>query len=90
MSVSRRNLLASAAVGAGSLALPNIAQAQGSRVLRFMPHADPISLDPVWTTADITRNHGNLVYDQLFGVDENFIPHPQMVAGATTSADGKT
>ncbi len=90
MSLSRRNLLASAAVGAGGLALPNIAQAQGSRVLRFIPHADPISLDPVWTTADITRNHGHMVYDQLFGVDENFKPHPQMVAGATTSADGLT
>ncbi len=89
MSLSRRSLLASAAVGAGALALPNIVQAQASRVLRFMPHADPISLDPVWTTADITRNHGNMVYDQLYGVDENFIPHPQMVAGATTSADGK-
>jgi peptide/nickel transport system substrate-binding protein len=87
MTIRRRSLLAA---GAAALALPNIAQAQGSRVLRFMPHADPISLDPVWTTADITRNHGNMVYDQLFGVDENFQPHPQMVGGVNVSADGKT
>lgn len=90
MTLSRRNLLASAALGATALAAPNLAQAQGSRVLRFIPHADPTSLDPVWTTADITRNHGNMVYDQLYGVDENFKPHPQMLAGATTSADGLT
>ena len=90
MTLSRRSLLASAAVGATALAAPNIVEAQGSRVLRFIPHADPTSLDPVWTTADITRNHGNMVYDQLFGVDDNFKPHPQMVAGVTTSADGLT
>ena len=89
MSLSRRSLLTSAAAGAGALAMPSITQAQGARELRFMPHADPISLDPVWTTADITRNHGNLVYDQLFGVDEDFRPHPQMVGGVNTSADGK-
>ena len=90
MSLSRRSLLTTAAAGAGALAMPAITQAQGARELRFMPHADPISLDPVWTTADITRNHGNMVYDQLFGVDENFVAHPQMVGGIDVSTDGKT
>jgi len=88
MSVSRRKLLATTASAA--LAAPGIVAAQGQRELRFIPHADVTSLDPVWTTADITRNHGNMVYDQLFGFDSSFQPHPQMLAGFTTSADGLT
>jgi peptide/nickel transport system substrate-binding protein len=91
MSITRRRLLAAsgAAIGA-TLAAPSIVAAQGARELRFIPHADLASLDPVWTTADITRNHGNNVYDQLFGFDVEFRPHPQMLAGFTTSADGLT
>lgn len=87
MSIGRRTLFATAAA---SLAAPGIVAAQGQRELRFIPHADVTSLDPVWTTADITRNHGNMVYDQLFGFDAGFQPHPQMLAGFTTSADGLT
>lgn len=90
MSVSRRRFLASSGAAAASLAAPSIVAAQGVREMRFIPHADVSSLDPVWTTADITRNHGNMVYDQLFGFDAGFIPHPQMLAGFTTSADGLT
>ena len=30
-----------------------------------------------------------LVFDTLYGQDNNFQPHPQMVAGHTVSADGK-
>ena len=86
MSVTRRSVLASAS--AITLSAPSIVAAQGQRELRFIPHADVASLDPVWTTADITRNHGNMVYDQLFGFDANFAPHPQMLAGHTVSADG--
>ena len=56
------------------LAAPRIARAQAQRELRFIPHADLASLDPVWTTADITRNHGNMVYDLLYGLDANFQP----------------
>ncbi len=45
-------------------------------------------LDPIWTTAYITRNHGYLVYDTLFGTDENFQVKPQMVERTTVSPDG--
>jgi peptide/nickel transport system substrate-binding protein len=90
MTINRRTFLASTGAAATSLAAPNIVAAQGQRTLRFIPHADVASLDPVWTTADITRNHGNMVYDQLFGFDAGFMPHPQMIAGFTTSADGLT
>ena len=53
-----------------------------------MPQADLKILDPIWTTAYITRNHGYLVYDTLFGTDEQFQVKPQMVDRTTVSPDG--
>ena len=44
---------------------------EGQQTLRFVPQADLKIVDPIWTTAYITRNHGYLVYDTLFGTDEN-------------------
>jgi len=35
-------------------------------------------IDPVVTTADMTINHGYMIYDTLLGVDENFNIRPQM------------
>jgi peptide/nickel transport system substrate-binding protein len=86
----RRDILKSAVAGSALLAAPNVVRAQNARTLRFVPHADPASLDPVWTTADVTRNVSLAVFDTLYGVDKGGVPHPQMAAGATTSADGKT
>src|ERR1700728_1799671 len=86
MRMTRRALLGAAA----ALAAPNIVQAEAARTLRFIPHADLASIDPIWTTADIARNHGNMVYDQLFGLDANFQPRPQMLAGFRVDDDGTT
>ncbi len=47
-------------------------------------------LDPIWTTAYISRSHGYMVYDTLFGLDENFKVQPQMVDTYTMSDDGMT
>jgi len=60
------------------LLAPAYAQAEG-KIIRFIPEADLRSLDPIWTTAYITRNHGYMVYDTLFALDEHFQPQPQMV-----------
>lgn len=46
------------------------------------------TLDPIITTAHITRNHAYMIYDVLVAVDKNFQPQPQM-AGWTVSEDGK-
>lgn len=46
-------------------------------------------LDPIATTAQITRNHGYMIYDTLIGMDENLTPRPQM-ADWTVSPDGLT
>ena len=60
----RRTLLATA----GAAALPSrFAIAQAPRVLRFVPHANLTLLDPIFTTATVTVNHGWAIYDALFG-----------------------
>jgi peptide/nickel transport system substrate-binding protein len=58
------------------------------KVLKVIPHADLRVLDPIWTTGYITRNHGYLVYDTLFAIDDKFEPKPQMADSFTLSADG--
>ena len=69
----RRDVLKTVLAGSAALAAPSVARAQGAKVLRFVPHADPSSLDPVWTTADVTRNVSLAVYDTLYGVDLSLI-----------------
>jgi peptide/nickel transport system substrate-binding protein len=85
----RRDVLKSALAGAAALAAPSIVRAEAQSTLTFVPHADLASLDPVWTTADITRNFSLAVYDTLYGFDADFAVQPQMVAGESTSDDGK-
>jgi peptide/nickel transport system substrate-binding protein len=80
--------LAAAALVAAGLGL--IAPASAQSVLRVVPHADLQNLDPIWTTAYITRNHGYLIYDTLYAMDENFRPQPQMAEGHEVSEDGLT
>ena len=82
---SRRHVLAGAAATAAAVALgvPAVHAQKGRRTLRFLAHADLKILDPIWTTAYITRNHGYLVYDTLFGTDEQFRVKPQMVDRTT-------
>lgn len=63
---------------------------QAERVLRAVVHADLKNIDPIWTTAYITRNHGYMVYDTLFGTDSNMQPRPQMVGDYSVSDDGLT
>ena len=65
--MKRRDVLKTALAGATALAAPRIVQAEGAKTITFTPHADLASLDPVWTTADITRNFSLAVYDTLYG-----------------------
>ena len=82
----RRGFVAGTAAG---LMLPSIARAQKATTLKFIPQIDLAFLDPHWTTAYVTRNHGYMVYDTLYGQDGKFQVSPQMVAGHTVEADGK-
>ena len=78
-------------VVATALALPASAGwAQAQKVLKFIPQADLRILDPISTTAYITRNHGYMVYDTLFAMDEKFQVKPQMVDKYELSKDQLT
>ena len=66
------------------------AWAQGQKVLKFIPQADLRILDPISTTAYITRNHGYMIYDTLFATDAKFQVQPQMVDKYELSSDKLT
>lgn len=85
--MKRRDFLLAA--GAAGLAAPRGARAQGTGVLRFIPQIDLAFLDPHFTTAYITRGHGHMVFDTLYGQDASFKAHPQMVAGHVVENDGR-
>lgn len=82
----RRSLLAA---GAAAPLLARPAFGQRSQVLRFVPQADLSALDPIWTTANGTRNMGYMVFDQLYGADGEFHPQPQMAEGHVEEEDGR-
>ena len=84
--MQRRSFLAGTAL---ALAAPRIAAAQGARVLKFIPQSDLAVLDPIWTTAYVTRNHSYMVFDTLFSTNGKFEATPQMAAGMTIEEDGK-
>ena len=84
--LTRRTLLAASG---GALAMPSIARAAGSTTLTFIPQSDLTVLDPIWTTAYVTRNHGLMVFDTLYGIDATYAAQPQMVAGHVVDNDGK-
>jgi peptide/nickel transport system substrate-binding protein len=74
-------VVAAACAGTG----PAIAQ---DKTFRVVMHSDLKSLDPVWSGAYIVRNHGYLVYDTLFALDEKFQVQPQMAESWRQSEDG--
>ena len=88
--MKRRSLFAVAASAAlvSGLLVPPSAQAQ-TKTLKVVPHANITILDPVWTTAFVTRNHGYMIYDTLFGTDLEGRVKPQMVDTWSASKDNK-
>ena len=83
--MNRRSFLA--ATASGLLAAPHV-RAAGASVLRFVPQVEPTVLDPVANTAAQVRNHAALVWDTLYGMDADYQPQPQMLAGHTVEANG--
>ena len=65
---------------------PTAARAE-DKVLRVVPHSNLAVLDPIWTTAYMSRNHGYMIYDTLFGTDEKNQIRPQMVEEWSVSPD---
>ncbi|MGI9525187.1 MAG: ABC transporter substrate-binding protein [Hyphomicrobiaceae bacterium] len=60
------------------------------KTLHFVPHSDLKILDPIWTTAYISRNHGYMIYDTLFALDADGNVKPQMVGNHEVSEDKLT
>src|SRR5260370_22877946 len=60
-----------------SAALTSQAMAAGKSITAVM-HSDLRVIDPGFTTAYITRDHGYMVYDTLLATDFNFKIQPQM------------
>src|SRR5271170_4305203 len=63
-----------------ALALPSLAVTlpADAKTLTAVMHSDLRILDPIFTGAYITRDHGYMVYDTLLATDSNFKVQPQM------------
>ena len=83
----RRRLFLGAS--AAALAAPSIARAQRANTLRFVPQSDVSVLDPHVSTTYVTRNHGMLIFDTLYGFGADYRTTPQMAAGHAIEDDGK-
>jgi len=64
--------------------------AQAETVLRAVMHSDLKIVDPIWTTAYITRNHGYMIYDTLLATDAKGEVRPQMLEKYEVSGDKLT
>ena len=92
----RRTLLAGSAAIAATTSVGKAAPQAGpatigsAKVLRFVPQANLANPDPVWTTATVAANHGYMVWDTLYGINDALIGQPQMLAGHDVSSDELT
>src|SRR5262245_35395311 len=77
-------------IAATGALLASLATAHADVTLRVVMHSDLKIVDPIWTTAYITRNHGYMIYDTLFAMDEKGEIRPQMVDKYDVSADKLT
>jgi peptide/nickel transport system substrate-binding protein len=64
--------------------------AQADNTLRVVMHSDLKIVDPIWTTAYMSRNYGYMVYDTLFAMDADLNIKPQMVDTFSISDDKLT
>jgi peptide/nickel transport system substrate-binding protein len=90
MTVARRLSIVLALVSVVALAAGPVAPAAAETTLRVVMHSDLKIVDPIWTTAYITRNHGYMIYDTLFAMDAKGEIKPQMVDKYDVSADKLT
>jgi peptide/nickel transport system substrate-binding protein len=94
MRTTRRSVLGAGVAGTAILAAPAVwparAQPSAKGTVRAVMHGDVPTFDPIWTTANMAAYHGNMVYDTLFGIDDQVRPQPQMVGRHGLSDDQLT
>jgi peptide/nickel transport system substrate-binding protein len=76
-------------LGAAAAALLSFS-AEAQTTLKVVKHSDVKIIDPIWTTAYIVRNHGYMIYDTLFAVNDKLEVKPQMVETWKVSDDKLT
>ena len=81
----RRSLM----LGAAAAPLARPALAGKAQTLVCVPQNALNSIDPVWTSAQIARNMGFMVFDLLYGRDAKGIPRYQMLEGDRMEDGGK-
>ena len=69
---------------------PTATSGDAETVLRAVMHSDLKIVDPIWTTAYITRNHGYMIYDTLLATDAKGEIRPQMLEKYEVSGDKLT
>src|SRR3954462_15464009 len=74
----------------GGLSMPALSQGAAARTLRFVPQANLANFDPIWGTQYVVRNAAAMVWDTLYGIDDQFVPQRQMVESEEVSSDGLT
>jgi peptide/nickel transport system substrate-binding protein len=67
-----------------------ISGAVDAQTLRAVKHSDLRVLDPILTTAYMSRNHGYMIFDTLYALDSDLVPQPQMVDSHEVSEDQLT
>src|SRR3954451_1233874 len=80
---------AGALMTTGGVLAPAVAQG-AAKTLRFVPQANLANFDPIWGTQYVVRNAAVLVWDTLYGFDEQLQPQRQMIESEETSSDGLT
>jgi peptide/nickel transport system substrate-binding protein len=84
--LARRSTVLGVAM-ASALAMAAPVQAE---TLRVVMHSALRVLDPIMTTAYMSRNHGYMIFDTLFALNADMAPQPQMVDTWSVSDDGLT
>lgn len=82
---SRRQVIAGAA--ALTVGRPALVRAASRTTLRFIPVIDLAFVDPIFSPAQVSRNHGFMVFDTLYGMNTKLEVSPQMVEGHTVEND---
>jgi peptide/nickel transport system substrate-binding protein len=68
------------------LAMPAIGALTSTII--HVPQGNLVTMDPVFTTAMVTRNAAAMVFETLFGRDEKLDPKPQMLQGYQVEDNG--
>src|SRR3982751_2613924 len=93
MGTTRRRFVQGTLAATALTTASGIVRAQApsrARTIRAVMQGDLRSLDPIWTTANITAYHGAMIYDTLFALDGDQKTQPQMVGKFGVSDDKLT